>query len=1759
MPKRSARKRFKSTQLLGRSLVANTYLAQERKSGIEFLIKQIHADFVSPDVKDHIELQLQHLRTLNIPDLSIPELQTDGTNLQLIQPYPNGQLLSLWLPENKQISIRTILEIGIALVDAIASRHRATLTHKAIKPNNILILENPIRVQLVDEVQIIDSIQLSQFIDNAHYLRQTLPYLAPEMTGRIKSYEGYSTDLYAVGIVLYECIAGAPPFLSNDSLSIVHSHLAEEPRQLTELNTSCPLILSDIIDTLLRKKREKRYQSAVGLSADLRTCLDTIKADNTDHARVIIPSFTLKQHEASYHISIPSIIVGRDTEQKSLLDQYQRVSTGKFGLVMLSGLSGIGKTRLVQELELPIVAQRGYYTSGKFNQFASQLPYSTLVEALNRLIRQIMTENQTRVLAWHESILAVLGPNGQLLTHIAPELERIIGPQPTPQELPAIDAKSRFNDVFTRFLGCLATKAHPIVLFIDDMQWCDHATFDLLELILATPEKHPYLLLIGAYRYDEVDDTHRINKLEKVAERSSVEILNLRLEPIDITATNQMVAYILNTKPIRSELLTKTIFSVNAGNPLYICESLRWLHDKEGLKISEEGNWVWNEDAIQHLDIPANATDIFIEKLKNLPENIQNLLAAGALLGAQFKLVDLAEVAQLSVSDLHNLFIDVFDQRILLHDKEFTYFFHDQIQAAAAKYLTIDETKQYHRRIARNYIERVNEIQQHHPDAHRATSLFFTIAEHLARSRSKKAPVTERIEEAKFNYLAGAAALESLALEAGIHYLNEAAKLSTESMWDSHYEFMLSLHKKLAHASIINANQSEASVIVERSLKYVRDDVEKAEFLYEQSVAHAVFGDLNAAINIASQALILLGRPLPTDETEIKQEISAMESRIYHSDNRLLEQITALPRANNQLGVLLHKLYGELLGYLFFSGQIEMTRLTAFRAMNCSFEFGNDDFVCYALACISYILCIENEYVLAYEYEAAANTLMLQFPDSFGSVKSKGALSWAVMHMRHPVTELRDYAAAAASEGLRCGELRYGGLAKCVEQWFAFVQADDIPTLDAELKNTHTFSKQCNLALPLSLSEAMRLSLRPLLFGRDQTPNQKEGIPDPQIPALVEQWSAAGMSVSVACYHTFSGIVSYYHHRYTEAEFHLTQAESFLPGLSTGIVEKLWYIFRYLVGLQIGFKGDEEFYQKKVLEWASHGPMLIPYTMLMEAETAVKQGDFKEIRSLYLDAIDSAHNENYVLLEAFLNERLFEYLDECQHHSSDSYRKQANNLYQSCGVATRIMTLNADEARSPEQNIPSEQHSVLTSESSMDSKLDVQFLFDAIKTITSELDLNKLQSTILTAVMARLGAKTGYLLIPEHNVLVPRLKAIKYEDITVTDKDDFTFNLENLSSGIANYVFNSGELLILDNAFETGDFVTDAVVQACKLRSILCLPIVMHKTVLGVLYFENSFIDAVFTTAQVKQADLLTAQSAIALQNSNLLQETIAAQETIQAMNRDLESTIEARTQELQRKQLELTHAGRLASMGELATGIAHELGQPLQIIQVASRIIQEECASDAFDQAELIPFAKDIIEQVDRASGIVRNMRAYGRNDDNLIIESIDIVEPFNQSMVFFIEQFRQHQIELKLHIEEDLPHVLVSPQKFQQIVVNLLSNARHAVDSKLKTNLHDYQKKIDARLYLSDDNNAVILEVQDNGVGMNDRTRLKCMDPFFTTKKVGEGTGLGLSIVHGLIDEFNFSITVTSEAGIGSLFQVTMPVLGNASTSLEYEAIYE
>lgn len=1704
---------------IGESLTAEMYLASSSLQSTEnIFVKKVRKEFASRDIKKIINQQIFYLQQLKL-DLKTSQvlIQDKDENLLLVSPYIKGIPLSLRLLQSSRLNIKTIIHIAIQMVKELDLRHKAAFLHKGISPSNIFLIENnndkmlPY-VKIIHDIRIKDNFSFSRFIQDKQYCRETLPYLSPEQTGRIRCDIGYSSDLYSVGTLLYECVTGFPPFYNKDPIAIIHSHLAEVPKNLQEINPSCPDVFTDIISILLKKEPERRYLSTKGLLEDLVQCQQFfINKDQEILSNA--KKFVLKQKDHNNHISIPSIMVGRDKQKKELLNEYLRVCNGKLGIAFITGLSGMGKTRLIQELERPIVSQRGYYTSGKFNQYNKHLPYSTLIEALDKIIRQILSEDKKRVLFWKNKILNIVGENGQLVIDLVPGLELLIGKQKKIPSLPPADAQERFKNVFSLFLAGLASKQHPLVLFIDDLQWCDNATFDLIELIVKRKDYFPYFFLIGAYRNNEVNKFHRVHHLEKLIQSTSLPLVKLHVNSLNKSNVNEMIAFILNTTLDRTSKLADTIYPVSAGNPLFVNESLRWLHKIEHLFLNKDGIWQWNEDALSKIELPQSAKALFCSKLNDFSKPIVKVLATASLLGADFQASDLSNVENIPIPDLYLLLKDVFAQRILLQDKTKFRFFHDQIQAAAASFLNDKQKQLTHKKIANTFINIMDKKEKVDPTYQISAARLFLIVEHLAAGHSPNMGQTEIIQEATFNFKAGNIAMDALALDACDHYFKQSVRLCPEKYWNIDYKFMFILHQKYARAALMNGDQKRSNEIVSISLKYAKNDIDRAECLYEQTVAYTSFGDVRESITLATAALRLIGEVIPTNINDAEIEFNRSFSELLNEYPNLWQDIVKAPDIHGRNAILELNLYGEILVSYYMSGQMIMFTLIAVRILRVSIKNGVCDFSCFSLCIMAFYLQLQNKMTEANRSEDAMTELLKRFPNQFGSVRAMTASNWLTLHSRRSASELASLARQTMEKTLISGEMQYTGYAKCPLVWILFLQGNSFNILQKEIDHLISFGKQFNLAIPLASGEAIKFGLHELY---QKETSAKE---NPQIIIKIERWKQEKHSVALASYYLFNGIAKYFTKNYDQSIQSLDEAKVYLNGITNTVAYHMWPVFHFLTSIKLKKDTSKENCLEKVTTWAEHAPIFRPYLALMKAEEALQMGDSSTIKKTYTTAINEAKKHGFTFLHAHINESMSDYLKSINDPSWPKFTQFAKDNYLQCQATFKINTELNNTSHFEEINQFNNSNTLLV-EKSFEQSIDYNYLLNSVKAITQEQDLNKLLKIIIESVMSRMGARTSYLLIAEENELFVTASAFKNEKVHVQFSDDVNHFTDKFSIEIARYVFRTGKTLTLGDALKEGDFKTNNVVLREQLRSIACFPFIKGNNVLGVFYLENNLIKSVFSNKQIQLAHMLISQGAIALENSLLMHKLKNANESIHNLNLSLEKKVKARTTELEYVNNELQ---------SFAYAISHDLKAPLRgITQLSTWLIEdnrEQLDNDGINMLDLLKKrAKQMHDMIDGvlAYSRVGQIKAPSReiNLNHLVINITNLLA-LPQSLM--------------IEIKGILPTVKYEETLLFQVFQNLIDNAAK------------YMQKRTGNIQVSciEKEHHWQFCVADDGPGIDKMYHQKIFKIFQTLKSKDESnsTGIGLALVSKVIQNWGGKIWVESENGNGSQFYFNLP----------------
>ncbi|MBR0697835.1 ATP-binding sensor histidine kinase [Bradyrhizobium lablabi] len=714
----------------------------------------------------------------------------EGRTILLLKD-PGGQPLDRILErdQGQPLDLTRFLSTAIGLARTLGQVHQQGLIHKDIKPANVLVDDTGnawltgfgIASQLPRERQ---SPQPPEFIAG------TLAYMAPEQTGRMNRSIDSRSDLYSLGVTFYEMLTGSLPFTASDPMEWVHCHIAKQPATPSERVGTVPASVSAITMKLLSKTAEERYQTAVGVESDLRRCLSQWESQGW------IDDFTPGAGDTPGRLTIPEKLYGRDLEVDTLLTAFDRiVGGGRAELVLVSGYSGIGKSAVVNELHKPLVPPRGLFASGKSDQYKRDIPHASLAQAFQSLIRGLLSQNEKDLRKWQDELREALGPNGLLLVDLVPELKHVIGEQPPVPELPPQEAQRRFQIAFRRFIGVFARPEHPLALFLDDMQWLDVATLDLLEDLL-TRNDLQHLLLIGAYRDNEVNATHPlVRKLEAIRQAGAA-VQDIVLTPLSRDDLGRLLVDSLHCQLERAAPLADLIHEKTTGNPFFAIQFISTLADDRLLTFDYRARrWVWDLLRIRAKGFTDNVVELMVEKLKRLPPETQEVLQQFACMGnsAEFEMLRMGY--QGSVEDMHDHLWEAVRSGLIFRADNSYGFLHDRVQEAAYSLIPKELRAEAHLRIGMLLAE--------HTSAEKREEAIFEIVNQLNRGSHLITSVEDRERVAELNLIAGRRAKLSTAYDSALKYLRAGRALLAEKTCERNHQLIFSIEYLTAECELL--------------------------------------------------------------------------------------------------------------------------------------------------------------------------------------------------------------------------------------------------------------------------------------------------------------------------------------------------------------------------------------------------------------------------------------------------------------------------------------------------------------------------------------------------------------------------------------------------------------------------------------------------------------------------------------------------------------------------------------------------------------------------------------------------------------------------------------------------------------------------------------------------------------------------------------------------------------------------------------------
>ena len=1765
-------------------------------------------------------------------------VQADHRPVLVMEDF-GGQALSELLTDH-QLSPAQVVRLAVDLAEALGALHEQGISHKDINPSNILInlqpnpgvsepgpraksrtesgaeaggaiaegggnllaasdrratkIAPPEASLTTGGLQFGGQVKLSDFgiasllrreglrVGTPQALEGTIGYMSPEQTGRTNRFIDYRTDFYSLGITLYELLTGALPFRVDDPAEMLHAHVARTPPLLSMARPGLPEPLSMVVMKMLAKTPEERYQSARGLAHDLRLCQALLE----DAAEETQASFTPGSRDGEARFSVPGKLYGRRRERDWLTAALDRATEGSRVMAVLSGGSGIGKSALVRELQPEVLRRNGRFVSGKFRRDLQGVPHSALLQVMRELLQQALAQSEEELSARRDRLTRSLGDEAGALAEEVPELSTLLGtaaaPAPPPH-LPPEAARVRLHSQAQTLLAEFARSSSPLVLFLDDLQWADAASLQLLELLLNNSGLH-YVLVLATVRDDEDVDLADFKATFDSLLSGAAEVVELVVPPLEQDAVTRLVSDTTHTDAEEALPLARLIRHKSMGNPLYITQLLRTLHDRRLLTWDPEGaRWTWDLYKVESVGVSDDVADLLAEKMGSLPRQTRELLELASLVGTRFDLGTLALLADAPIAAVVGNLHPAVEEGVIstvcggfshLHNacahtetcesehwapevvmQVMCDFHHDRIQQAAYHALPADRRPGLHLRLGRLLLANLDEAV--------LGDRLFEVVGHLNKGLSELSLDTERLDVARLNQRAGDRAMDVGGKQSARQYFAAGVELLPDSAWDTAQRLAFSLH--LGHYTCTVLTDEDPNDVLARGehlLAHAQGLTQRMQAMIPHVPQLSSRGrQPELCLERGAALLREVGIELLPDDAElaIAQEQAALQESLK---GRKLEELAHLPHDEDELTEAATNLLETLFFFPIYMRRRELGPLAALHSIRLSLEHGNGPLSGAAYATWGVVQGHDRG---DFAQGRRWCQLGMQVSDTLGSRQGMtriiaSLMEWVFSSPRQMVRWWRETYRLAQRTGVEFVE----GMALnsiCYNQLLIGRRLEEL--LEEGRTNRELIERRMPIIGPreldftLSFTETL-LGLRPwqdLLFDSEQEQREAAKV------MLVRNREALHWSHllrSRLC-------LMFGNPRAALAEAEASQA---LADLRVGQPTAYDQVIHHALALACAAElevGEEkvrlqaELAHKRALvaSWVERGAEA-PFghdLRLLDAEVARAEGRFLEAGQAYDQAISLAMERRFLPAQALACERAAGFYSS---HGLDrvalTYLRDAHYCYDKWGAAAKTQRLEADHPELGAGGAPAtETTTTSTTGTGSAQRYDLLTILKANQRISREMDLDALLAQLLGSIMELGGAERGFLILSEDGDLqVAAARSTGEAEALLSEARTPLAACELLSAGVVQYVARTGEPAVLADATRQGIFRADPYVSRAKPRSVACLPLKNQGVLVGVVYLENNLVSGAFSEDRLQLAGLLCDGAAISIQNAHLYGE--------------LEQRVMARTRDLARKNQQLGESlnaqkemqdqlimqEKMASLGNLVAGVAHEINTPVGAIasstDTSRRALKRlrTMLQGAADLEEVKSGRKlwrlvDMLEENHRVVGlaservveIVLSLRNFARLDEAERKQAN--LNDGVTSTLSLVQHRVKHGIEVATELGQLSP-ILCYPNQLNQVFMNLLTNAIDAVEEQ-----PEGQRRITVRTWMEDSDACV--QVSDNGGGVPDDVRNRIFDPGFTTKGVGVGTGLGLAICYNIVRKHRGKLELQSAPGEGATFTVRLP----------------
>ena len=1749
---------YSDLQQLHVSKRTHVFRAKRDKDNQTVILKKLTDDY--PSVKNILryKYEFEILQKVSFDSVikAIGLEKKLGGYLLVLEDF-GGDDLNKVFPQ--KINLEVFLPLAIKITQALADIHSEDIVHKDINPSNIIYNWKTREIKVIDfELSTTLGSEIPLPV-NPNILVGTPTYMSPEQTGRMNREIDYRSDYYSLGVTFYKLLTGELPFYSTDTMELIYCHIAKQCAPVHTIEPSATEAVSQIISKLMAKNAEDRYQSAQGIISDLQECQRQYELSGK------IEPFELAKNDFSWKFKLSQKLYGREKEVDKLLQVFAKVAGGETQLITVKGYSGVGKTSLIREVQKPIVQKRGNFCSGKFDQLQKSIPYSALIQALSVFVEYLLKEDVETLTEWKVKINNAVGVYGQVLVDVIPSLTLIIGPQPPVQEVSPAEAKIRFNMVFSLFVKAVSQPGHPFVLFLDDLQWIDSASLNLLTILLSD-NSIKNLLIIGSYRENEIDSLHQLamalNEWKELGEVNEIALGDLSLEN-----AAELTADALNTDKKSSLPLAKLVHEKTHGNAFYLTQLLKSLAKENLIRYSIDNKcWEWDIEKIGKKGISENVAGLMVRKIEQLSEKAQHILRMAACIGHTFSIHTLAVISEEDQSKAMVYLWEAIREELIFSAgtgvqevamaEEFAdiykipfKFAHDRIQQSAYHLIPADKRKSIHLKIGRLLINSLtaSEIEDE----------IFSIVNHLNQGKKLVENEDEIVSIIELNIMAGRKAKNSAAYDSAIKFFREAFSISKNDNWSKHHQMFFELHLERAECEFFMGNFSEADVLLRQALNHAVTPVEKGKVYIQLIAQSSIQGKYIDSIHTGIKAFECFGIKLPPleDKGTITNYIKEQEDWYNkHWGDRPIAELYDLPITDDPAQEILKIISVNLFDCCVISSPFYLPVLS-FASVNLSIEHGNTANSAYAYVGHGMVMSSSYQnYVAAYEFGLLGKRITEEKLENERAACKTMNVFWGFLsHLKTHVNLVPPMMEKAYQTGTNGGDFVHASY--CLVNGHRSLMSMGMSLVDAEEKTKEYLDnfKRINADVMHDLCCASSGAFIKYMRGKTISDTSFD-TEDFSASQFLETFAGLKLFFVFADIYRMFGfyIMGQDEHALSVAnqfENNVSFADNYIHGEEFRFYSSLIYLRmidsfsgkdkkKYLAKVKENFKFIKEIAINAPINFENH-------EYLIAAEIARVEGRDMDAINFYDKAIKSASKYDHVQYEAVANECMARFwFDRNKEEIAEVYLRKSYYAYKLWGADRKVEQLEQDYLYVIMPKIASDRTTV-SAHQSVDSTMLTKFynltsesVLKVSQAISKEISLDGFLKNMMHILIENSGAQKCVLLLERDGEFM-----VEAEGTSDKNKTEImqSIPLNEVNKGgccglpisVINFVIRTQKDIILSDASIDEEFSNDEYIRKFHPHSLLCHPVVHHNNVMGVLYFENSVTKGVFGEHHLEFLKMLSAQLAISIENALVYQH--------------LEDLVEKRTRDLVDAQEQLVQSGKMAALGGLVSGIAHEINTPLgnSITSTSLLSVITNKAMKKFDKGELkedelkqhflksnktIGYIAEALAKVDMLILRFKQIAVDQGDEKRRLFDLKSHLEEITGRAKVMLNMER-----FDFHLEFNKPIVIDSyPNVFFQIIFELLSN----------TLLHAYENKDGGEVYIkaSQEDGTVNIVYRDKGRGISEENIAMVFDPFYTSSRSKGSAGLGLYIIYILVaKQLNGTINCTSSAEAGTCFTIS------------------